>query len=314
MNAKLIGGGLVAVVAVAAGLYFGVLRGGSSGSTASAVVAKERADKLFVSLKEQGGEATYQSAEAPRGGLVLKSVTMKQKDPSGKTLSFTADEIRITRYDWDNPKAPAFAEGEYKKMRVPTLTDNPGFKEFATVTGQSDFVINAKFAYTYDKASKTMEITAGDAEFEGLGTLTFLAKIEGVDMEQLGTMGNQADPGKLMATFGTMKLHGLRIAFKDAGGAAKLMKYAAHQDKKSEADMKAQMIAQLAQVKAAPFKIAREAGAAAETFLNKPGTISIEAKPAAAFAFIQLMSLMGKPDPAAIDKLTADLGLKVSAN
>lgn len=313
MNAKLIGGGLVAVVAVAAGLYFGVLRGGSSGS-ASAAVAKERADKLFVAMKEQGGEVTYQSAEAPSGGLVLKSVTMKQKDPSGKTLSFTADEIRITRYDWDNPKAPAFAEGEYKKMRVPTLTDNPGFKEFATVTGQSEFVINAKFAYTYDKASKTMDIKTGDAEFEGLGTLTFLAKIEGVDLEQMTTMGNQADPGKLMAMFGTMKLHGLRIAFKDAGGTAKLMKYAAQQEKKSEADMKAQMLAQLAQVKGAPFKIAREAGAAAESFLNKPGTISVEAKPAAAFAFAQFMTLMGKPDPAAIDKLTADLGLKVTAN
>jgi hypothetical protein len=316
MNAKLIGGGLVAVVAVAAGVYFGVLRGGSSTSsgTASAAVAKERADKLFVSLKDQGGEFAYKSAEAPSGGLVLKSVTMKSKDPSGKAFEFSADEIRITRYDWDNPKAPAFAEGEYKKMRVPTLTDNPGFKEFATVTGQSEFVVNAKFAYTYDKASKTMDIKTGDAEFEGLGTLTVLAKIEGFDMEQMSTMGNQADPTKIMAMFGTMKLHGLRVAFKDAGATAKLMKYAAHQEKKSEADMKAQMLAQIGQGKSAPFKIAQQAAAAAESFLNKPGTIALEAKPASPFAFIQLMSLMGKPDPAAIDKLTADLGLKVTAN
>lgn len=314
MNAKLIGGGLVAVVAVAAGLYFGVLRGGSSGTSGDAAVAKERADKLFVAMKDQGGEFSYKSAEAPSGGLVLKSVTMKAKDPSGKTMEFTADEIRITRYDWDNPKTPAFAEGEYKKMRIPALTDNPGFKEFAAATGQSEFVINAKFAYTYDKASKTMDVKTGDAEFEGIGTLTFLAKIEGIDMEQVNALGNQGDPTKLMGMFATMKLHGLRIAFKDAGGTAKLMKYAAQKEKKSEADMKTQLLAQLGQAKAAPFKIAREAVTAAENFINKPGTFAIEAKPSAPFAFAQLMSLMGKPDPAAIDKLTADLGLKVTAN
>src|SRR5688572_12730679 len=121
-------------------------------------------------------------------------------------------------------------------------------------------------------------------------------------------------PTTMMPMFGTMKLHGLRIAFKAAGGTAKLLKYAAHQDKKSEAAMKARMIAQLGQFKAAPFKIAREASAAAETFLNKPGTFTIDAKPAAPFVFAQLMTLMGSADPAAIDKLTADAGLKVTAN
>src|SRR5262249_54443852 len=68
MNAKLIGGGIVAVVAVAAGVYFGVLRGGGSGDAAA---AKERADKVFAVMKERGGDFTYKSAEAPSGGLVL---------------------------------------------------------------------------------------------------------------------------------------------------------------------------------------------------------------------------------------------------
>ena len=310
MNAKLIGGGLVAVVAVAAGIYFGVLRGGGSGDAAA---AKERADKLFVALKSQGGDVTYKSAEAPSGGLVLKDVTINYKDASGKPISATVGEIRVARYDWDNPKQPAFAEAEYKKARLSVLTDNPGFKEFASVTGQSEVVLNAKFAYTYDKTSKTIDIKTADAEFEGIGTLTLTGKIEGIDIT-LVDGSTQPDPAKLMGMVGTLKLHGLRIAFKDAGGAAKLVKFGAHKEKKSEADIKAQMIERLGPIKAAPFKIAREAGAAAETFLNKPGTIAIEAKPAAAFAFAQLMALMGKPDPATIDKLTADLGLKVTAN
>lgn len=310
MNAKLIGGGLVAVVAVAAGVYFGVLRGGGSGDAA---VAKDRADKVFASVKAQGGDVTYKSAEAPSGGLVLRDVTINYKDASGKPISATVGEVRVTRYDWDNPKEPTFADAEYKKVRLSVLADNPGFKEFASVTGQSELVMNAKFSYTYDKASKTIDIKTGDLEFESLGTLSFTAKVDGIDMAQFNGM-SQPDPAKLMGMFGALKLYSLRIAFKDAGGAAKLIKFGAHKEKKSEADMKAQMLAAIGQAKSAPFKIAKEAAAAAESFLSKPGTIAIEAKPAAPFAFVQVMGLMGKPDPAAIDKLTADLGLKVSAN
>lgn len=313
MNAKLIGGGIVAVVAVAAGVYFGVLRGGGTSGSSDPAVAKERADKVFASLKAQGGEYTYKSAEAPSGGLVLKNVTITSKDPSGKPVTMTTDEIRINRFDWDNPKLPAFADFEYKKLRIPQLTDNPGFKEFSTVTGQTDATINAKMSYTYDSATKTMDLKTGDAELEGIGTISFTAKIEGLDMAQFENLQN-FDPSKAMGMVATLKLHSLRIAFKDAGGTAKLMKYGAHKEKKSEADIKAQMLAGIAQAKAAPFKIAREAATAAETFVNKPGTIAIEAKPSSAFAFAQLMAIMGQPNPAVIDKLTTDLGLKVTAN
>lgn len=310
MNAKLIGGGIVAVVAVAAGIYFGVMRGGGTGDAAA---AKERADKVFAAIKEKGGEVTYKSAEAPSGGLVLKDVTIASKDSSGKMQSATVGEIRISRFDWDNPKQPAFADLEYKKVRIPSLAENPGFKEFAGVTGQSELVINAKASYTYDKATKTIELKTGDAEFEGIGTFSVTAKIEGVDIAQFESM-SQPDPAKLMGMMGTVRVHGLRIAFKDGGGTAKMIKFGAHKEKKSEADMKAEMIAKLGQAKAAPFKIAKEAAAAAESFIKSPGTIAIEAKPAAPFAVMQIMGLMGKPDPAAIDKLTADLGLTVKAN
>lgn len=310
MNAKLIGGGLVAVVAVAAGVYFGVLRGGGTGDAAA---AKERADKVFAAMKERGATVTYKSAEAPSGGLVLKDVTIVDKDTSGKPQSATIGEIRIGRFDWDNPKQPAFADLEYRKVRIPSLAETAGFKEFASVTGHSDLVINAKASYAYDKATKTIELKTGEAEFEGLGTLSLTAKIEGVEIAQLEGMA-QPDPAKLMGMMGTIRVHSLRIAFKDAGGASKMIKFGAHKEKKSEAELKAQMLAQLAQAKAAPFKIAKEAAAAAESFINKPGTIAIEAKPSAPFAVMQIMGLMGKPDPAAIDKLTADLGLTVKAN
>ena len=310
MNAKLIGGGIVAVVAVAAGIYFGVMRGGGTGDAAA---ARERADKVFAAIKEKGGEVTYKSAEAPSGGLVLKDVTIASKDSSGKMQSATVGEIRISRFDWDNPKQPAFADLEYKKVRIPSLAENPGFKEFAGVTGQSELVINAKASYTYDKATKTIELKTADAEFEGIGTISVTAKIEGVDIAQFESM-SQPDPAKLMGMMGTVRVHGLRIAFKDSGGTAKMIKFGAHKEKKSEADMKAEMIAKLGQAKAAPFKIAKEAAAAAESFIKSPGTIAIEAKPAAPFAVMQIMGLMGKPDPAAIDKLTADLGLTVKAN
>ena len=79
-----------------------------------------------------------------------------------QTESATVGEVRITRFDWDNPKQPAFADIEYKKVRIPSLAENPGFKEFASVTGQSELVINAKASYTYDKATKIVDLRTGE--------------------------------------------------------------------------------------------------------------------------------------------------------
>ncbi|MGH7006376.1 MAG: hypothetical protein ACREIP_20715, partial [Alphaproteobacteria bacterium] len=302
---------IVAVVAVAAGVYFGVLNKGGSGDDPK--VAQERADKILASFKEKGGEVTYKTAEAPGKGLVLKDVVVTRKDASGKPVTVNVGEVRINEYDWSNPKQPAFANAEYKAMRIPSIKESPQFKEFSSVTGLADVVINAKATYKYDQASKTVELSTGDFEVESMGTLSITAKFDGVDMAQLEALQGTPDPTKLMGLLAAARIHGLRIAFKDSGASAKVLKFGASKEKKSEDELRQQALAQIAAAKGAPFKIAREAGAAAETFIKTPGTFVIEAKPKAPFALAQLMTLMGKADPAAIDRLTDDLGLTVSA-
>lgn len=311
MSAKLIGGGIVAVVAVAAGIYFGVLDNGSGSGDAAA--AKERAEKFISSVKDKGGEVTYKTADAPGRGLVLKDVAIVQKDASGKPVQITVDEMRITAFDWDNPKQPAFATLEYKGIRIPAVKDTEQFKEFASVTGLRDLVINAKAAYKYDKATKTIDLTAGDFEVEGMGTLSITAKFDGIDIAQLEGLRDGGDPTKALGAIAAVRIHGLKIAFKDSGATAKVIKMDASKSKISEDEVRKKALDAVAQGKSAPFKIAKDAANAVETFIKSPGTITIEAKPATPFALAQTMSLMGKPDPAAIDKLTADLGLSVSA-
>lgn len=310
MSAKLIGGGIVAVVAVAAGVYFGLLNKGGSGDPQ---LVKQRADVLLTSLKDQGGDATYKSGEAPGGGLVLKDVEVTRKDAAGKAQQLTIGEVRVTEYDWANPKQPAFANVTYKAIRIPSVKDSAEFKEFATVTGHNDLVINAKAAYKYDKGTKTIDLTTGDIEVEGMGTLSITAKVDGIDIAQFETLQQNPDPSKLMGVFAAMRIHSFKIAFKDAGAFAKFVKMDAHKKKISEDAVKKALLDNVAQGKNAPFKIAKDAANAAESFIKSPGTITIEIKPAAPFAIAQLMSLMGKPDPAAIDKLTTDLGLTVTA-
>jgi len=310
MNAKLIGGGIVAVVAVAAGIYFGVLNKGGGDDPA---VAKDRAEKFLSSVKDKGGEATFKTSEAPGKGLVLKDVAITRKDAAGKPVQITVAEVRVTSYDWDNPKMPAFAALEYKGVRVSAIKDSPQFKEFAASTGLADVVINIKASYKYDKATKTIDLTAADIEVENMGTLTIAAKLDGIDMAQLEGLQDGGDPSKIMGVFAAMRIHSFKLAFKDAGAAAKVIKMQAAKTKTTEDAVKQMALASVAQGKDAPMKIVKDAASAAETFIKSPGTITVEAKPAAPFAIAQLMSLMGKPDPTAIDKLVADLGLSVSA-
>lgn len=310
MNAKIIGGGIVVVAAVAAGLYFGVLQKGSSGGPE---VAKERADKVFASLKAKGGEATYGNAEASGNGLVLKNVVVKSKDPSGKPMELRIGEVRIKNYDWANPDKPTFAEAEYNQVRFPAMAENADYKEFAGVTGLKDFVVNAKVDYRYDAATKTIDIKTAEAAVDGIGRLSFTGKIEGIDMAQLEGMQAGPDPSKMMGMVATIRLHSLRIAFKDAGGVAKMMKFGAHKEKKTEDQVRTETLAKIAAGKNVPVKVGRDAANAAESFIKTPGTFTIEAKPKAPFALAQLMALAGKFDPPAIDKMAEELGLSVKA-
>lgn len=309
MNAKILGGGLVAVVAIGAVVYFGVLGKGGSNDA----VAKERADKIVGSVKAKGGDATYTSATTNGDGVVLKDVVANRKDPAGKTTNVTIGEVRVNKYDWGSPNQPAYADVEYKKLRFPGMKDDAQFKEFATVTGLSEVVANIKFNYTLDKATKVIDLKTGDVEVEGMGTLSITGKIDGVDIAQVESMQGAADPGKLMGMLGAMRIHGLRISFKDAGGTAKVIKFGAHKEKKTEEQVRQDALAQVAQGKNAPFRIAREATTAAESFIKSPGTFTIEAKPKTPFAVAKLMTLMSKVDPAAIDGMTEEAGLTVKA-
>jgi hypothetical protein len=221
--------------------------------------------------------------------------------------------MRIKDYDWANPDQPGYAVIRYNKVQFPAIHDNAQFKEFSDVTGLKDVVINADVDYHYDKSTKTVEIKSADAEIEGMGTLSFSGKLDGIDIAQLQGLQGAPDPSKLMGVFGAMRVHSLRIAFKDAGAVAKMIKFGAHKEKKTEDQVKSEVLAKAAEGEKAPIKIAQEASKAAQSFIKSPGTFVIEAKPSAPFAMAQLMTLAGKFDPAGIDKMSETLGLHVRA-
>jgi hypothetical protein len=305
--------GVFVVAVVAGGVYFGLMRSGG-GPSPSPAMAKERADKVFASLKARGGEVTYKAAAPAGKGIVIKDVELKQKIEGDKPFSMSIGEIRINEYDWDKPDLPTYGDVEYRQIRFAAVTQSEQWKEFSTVTGLKDFVVNAKTNYKYDATSKTIDVKTGELEFEGMGTLSITLKVDGLDLAALQSMQGTPDPTKMLAMLGSVRMHGLRVAFKDAGGTAKLIKFAAHKEKKSEDDIKKQALDQVAQQKSAPFRIAREAASAAEAFVRKPGLIAVEAKPKAPFATAQFMALAGKFEPAAIDKLTDELGLTIKAD
>lgn len=314
MNPKLLIGGVAGAAVVAVGLFFVLQSGGGGGGVGGDAEAKQRADQLMAVSRDSGTEATYKSANAAGRTIVIKDVTFKPK--GGKIEAVTIAEMRINAMDWANAKSPAFVDMEYRGVRFAGIDKDPGFKQFADSTGIKDIVLNAKWNYAYDKAKKIVDIKTGDVEAEGVGTLSFTGKFEGIDIDQMQEFQKAGAPdmGKLMGLLGAMRLHGLRVAYKDAGGAEKMWAAEAKKQGKSVAEFKDMALKQIAAMKAAvPFKIGQEAAAAAEAFIKKPGTFEVLAAPKQPFAVAGLMALAGRPDPAALDKLKEELGLTISA-
>jgi hypothetical protein len=312
MNPKILIGGVAGVAVVAVAVFFAVRGGG--GGVGSDAEAKQRADQLMALSRESGNDASYKSAGVAGKTIVIKDLTFKPKD--GKIDAVTVAEMRINAMDWSNLKAPAFTDVEYKGVRFVGADKDPGFKRMLEGTGLTELVVNAKWAYTYDKDKKILDLKSTDIEAEGMGTLSVAAKIEGLDIAQIEELqkGGAPDMGKIMGSIAAMRLHGLRLAFKDAGGVDRALAAEAKKQGKAAAELKDTALKQLAAMKGAvPFKIAQEAFTAAETFLKKPGTIELVAAPKQPFPFAGFMALAGRPDPAALDKLKEELGLTISA-
>lgn len=313
MNPKILIGGVAGAAVIAVAVFFAV-RGGGGGGVGGDAEAKQRADQLMALSREGGADASYKSATAAGRTVVIKDVTFKPKN--AKIEAVTIAEIRINAMDWSNLKAPAFTDLEYKGVRFVGADKDPGYKGMLEATGLTELVINAKWAYAYDKDKKILDLKSTDIEAQGVGTLSVAAKIEGLDIAQIQELqkGGAPDMGKVMGSVVALRLHGLRLAFKDAGGVDRALAATAKKQNKSAAELKEMALKQIAAMKGAvPFKIAQEGLAAAETFLKKPGTIELVAAPKQPFPFAALMALAGRPDPAALDKLKEDLGLTISA-
>ncbi len=309
----IIGGGAVAVVVVAAGLYFGLSGSGSGPSNATA-----RAEQAMASLKEAGGTYSYKSAESSGRGVVMKNVAIKAPATSPAQFSMTIAEMRINDMDWTNAKSPDFADIDYRGVRFEGTGAEPAqLRDFKDATGVKDLVVNIRAAYAFNKSSRTLEIKTGDVELVNFGTLSFTAKLDGIDKDKIsGLNTGQPDPSQMMAAFASLRIVSLRIAFKDAGGTNRAFDAAAKKQGLASGEALREMaLKSIAdKKKSAPFKIAQQLSDATEKFVRKPGTIEIAANPRTPFAVMSLSAVfMGGPNPAAIDKLTEELGLSVAA-
>jgi hypothetical protein len=306
-----IGGGVAAVAVVAAGLYLGL-------SGAGGPDAGTRAELALASMKDSGAVYSYKAAENSGRGVVLRNVSVKSPPAAPSAFAITIAELRVKDMDWANAKSPNFADVEYRGLRFEGSGGQPlPLQEMRDAIGVGDVVVNVRAAYVLDPAGRTLEIKSGDIELEGFGTLSIAAKLDGVDKEKLSGLNSvQPDPARLMGAIASLRLVSLRLAFKDAGGTSRVLDAAARKQRLATGtavrDMALQQIEQ--QKKTAPFKIAREALNAAERFLKSPGTFEITANPRQPFALMSASAIfMGGPNPAAIDKLADELGLKIAA-
>ena len=318
MNTKLVIGGIVAAaIVVGAGAYFLAGSRGTGPSGASSPEATARAEQLLAPVRENGHTPNYRSVEGAGRGIVMKNVTVKPKDGTKRVTEVRIGEIVVKDWDWQGGKTPSYGDIEYRKITFAGLADDPEVKEFLSVSGLSDIVINARVAFKYDKGSKTLDLSALDGEVEGMGTIGLSFKIDGIDVEALAALQGAGSPdmSKLLGQAMALRVHGLVNFLKDSGGYDRIAKVAGARAKITDAQWKEQQVRQLDWIRrmAPPSKLTAEVLGAIEAFLKKPGTIEVKVAPKSPVALLELMGFVqGGASPDKLDAMKERLGLTVS--
>ena len=231
MNKGIIGAvlGVVIVAVVAVGAYFLFFSGGPAGpggpgtgtgteKTANATLpggmsAKQAADKIVASATKQGRTMTYGSASIDDGALVMKDVTVTMPATAGTavTAPIKIGEMRLKKYDYDNPDLPKFAELEYHKLSLAPLLTSPQAQEFLKMAGVEDIVVDIKASYTYDDTNKVLDVSNVEVEADKLAKIKMSMKLGGIDLAkmQAAQAGGKPDPAAMMGMMQTLQIRGI---------------------------------------------------------------------------------------------------------
>ena len=326
MNKGIVGAivGVVIVAAVAVGAYFIFFAGpGGSGpavtgtSLPGGMTAKQAADKIVASATKQGRTMAYGAAEADGGTLVMKDVTVTMPNGQGP---LKIGEMRLNKYDYDNPDLPTYADLEYRKLSLGPFMQTPQGKQFMQMLGVDDILVDVHAAYSYDATNKVLDVTKLVIDADKLAEINMTMKLGGIDLAKMQDVqkGGKPDPAAMMGLMQTLQIYNFTLSIKDDGVREAILKSVAKQQN-SEADkIKTQIVAMMTALKGAPqakAAIAQEALTAAIATIQDGGTITLKIAPDQAVAVMSLApTFMGGPTPEKLDALKKQLNLSITHN
>lgn len=293
------------VIAAGVGAYFAFFQGGGGSAPQMASIS---ADPL---VGNGGGAVDLQAyfdtkvpAEAKANmtyeisGDTMTNLVAKNPDGS---VGATAKSIQVKALDAANDP-PQFVD-----VRVDDLVVTPPAGELPA--GMTEVKMDVVYAYSYDPAAKTFDLTAVDIDAEGLGRISL-----GASFTEVAAMGG--DPENMMSDLAGAKLKSLSLIIASKTFLKLALEQAAADQGTDVQSMKTQGTAMLSMVEAQMTDdIAKQAISALHVMLDKVEnvTLTITANPAEPFALANLMNIgmteAGMPDLSAL----APLNLKIEA-
>ncbi len=236
------------------------------------------------------------SAEQKQGlsyrveGNRLLDVVLKD----GDEIRMTAGEVEFRALDSENPQ-PHFLDVRIKNMEIfPPAGSLP--------EGTGPLKGSAVYAYSYDQATRTLELPAIQLTLDGLATLGLTGTFSEMDIAS-------ASPDEALSGVAGSKINSFAFELKDEKLLPMLLQGTAESQGMDLATMKNQGIAMLAVLESqVSGSIEKQTLAAARTILTKEGvTLKISANPAQPFP-VATFALVGQtagglPDLSALEPL-----------
>jgi hypothetical protein len=263
------------------------------------------AERFAERLRRDAREVRYARArmDTLAQRIVIEDVRVVTR--AGETV--TIERVEIGRFEWAIGRPPRWAELSLFGLDAP-LDRAP---DFVRAVFGPRWKGDTRLRYRYDPEARSFEIVESVMDSPTLGRLTAAFRLGNVaDFD--GMARRPGDAIALLAAMPAMTFERAEIVYADRGLVARIVKAYATPQGLTDDEARRRLADFLRQEAArARNALERELAEALAAMVERPGTLSVVAEPAAPVPAFRLMTLMlsGRPDGGALKSL---FGIRVA--
>lgn len=218
------------------------------------------------------GKVQYGSVEKAMfsGDVIIRNIRIQM--PDGRKVRIA--RVLVRRYDWLGAKKPAFADVAMDSVVADAAVFGPMVEAQAAKAGLKNVNASIRYAYDYDADTRQLRVETIRISLKDLGDLTLSATFAGMPRPEFTQSG-------LIRTLAQSKIARATAVFSDKSLAKRLVQtYGAANGIEAGAAKQALLKDLAAQQRTARNSLLKEMYAAARSYIEKPGRIMVDIKPA----------------------------------